>query len=456
MSKKKILYAEDENDLQELISIELEAEIDTEVLTASDALAAIDILNNDVNQEIGIVISDYNMEPENGGHLYKYVRANRPELPFILSTATLIEEIPEFRNFANDHSQNHLVVKPEVMSIISLTRNILKAGGILPTTPAYCRVSSRALLLHNTIPCDLYIKISVEKYVRIVKEDELFKDDVIYGYITKGCKHLYIPGEMFHRFTSIHVKTLRLRLETNSVDPIEQLNTELLAISSIFEGIRALGITAENGELIQSVMESNLRMLKSIPQIAPFIQNVADRQDSYGYRHMLLTSYISMAIAMKMGCMNDTTLGHLSVVSILHDISLDDELVKMHDLAPHDFKCSHWKQREIIKLHTTRSAELARKLINIPPAIETIILNHHENPWGTGYPRRLRGVHLSPLCSLFILAKEFVRQTMVNSELPEYNPMHIITQMEGEWHCDNFSKPLAAMRSLIQRREKEQ
>jgi CheY-like chemotaxis protein len=69
MSKKKILYAEDEIDLQELVSIELEAELEMDVVTVKDGAEAIDVLKKDVDKEICMVVSDYSMHPMDGGFI---------------------------------------------------------------------------------------------------------------------------------------------------------------------------------------------------------------------------------------------------------------------------------------------------------------------------------------------------------------------------------------------------
>jgi CheY-like chemotaxis protein len=72
MDSIKIVYAEDEEELQEVLTMELEAELDIEVIRASNGLEAVKILENDQAEEISLVISDYNMPGGNGDCIYSY------------------------------------------------------------------------------------------------------------------------------------------------------------------------------------------------------------------------------------------------------------------------------------------------------------------------------------------------------------------------------------------------
>jgi len=101
----RVLHVDDEPGFAELAGEFLEREDDRiEVLTATDADAGLDVL---AGERVDCVVSDYDMPGRNGIEFLEAVRADHPELPFVLFTGKGSEEVASeaFSAGATDYLQ---------------------------------------------------------------------------------------------------------------------------------------------------------------------------------------------------------------------------------------------------------------------------------------------------------------------------------------------------------------
>ena len=108
----KILYAEDEEVLRQLMVMRIEGEMNLKVLEAGSGFDAIEVLKKDENKEIHLVITDYSMPNGTGGDLYAWIRLHRPEIPVIVTSALEMDDKPEFDGFSEHHKLNQYYLKP--------------------------------------------------------------------------------------------------------------------------------------------------------------------------------------------------------------------------------------------------------------------------------------------------------------------------------------------------------
>jgi len=83
MNYATVLIVEDDISLREALCDTLDL-AGYDVATAEDGSAALDVLSS---QEVGLVISDVQMQPMDGNALLKKIKSNNPELPVLLMTA---------------------------------------------------------------------------------------------------------------------------------------------------------------------------------------------------------------------------------------------------------------------------------------------------------------------------------------------------------------------------------
>ncbi len=103
MSNASVLIVEDDTHLREALYDTLSGE-SLNVLTADSGAQALDILNR---EDVGLVISDLQMQPMDGATLLRTIRKDRPALPAVLMTAhgTIESAVDVMRNGAADYLQ---------------------------------------------------------------------------------------------------------------------------------------------------------------------------------------------------------------------------------------------------------------------------------------------------------------------------------------------------------------
>lgn len=118
-------------------------------------------------------------------------------------------------------------------------------------------------------------------------------------------------------------------------------------------------------------------------------------------RHSMATAMMSLLIAEEMGITQKLTLEKLTLGGLLHDIGLKE---MPREILEKPRKL--WSEEEVrtYESHPRRGVELLRETTNVPDDVFAIILEHHENAQGTGYPRALRDVKMNPLARIVALA----------------------------------------------------
>lgn len=121
--------------------------------------------------------------------------------------------------------------------------------------------------------------------------------------------------------------------------------------------------------------------------------------------HSLSTAIVSLMICEQMDITMKSTLEKVVMGAFLHDIGLKEipaEILKKPRLQ--------WTEMEVqyYESHPLRGVEILRDIKEIPSDVLSIILEHHENALGMGYPRRLRDIKINPLARIVAVADCFV------------------------------------------------
>lgn len=440
----KILLAEQDEATSELHSMEIEAKFNCEVIEKKDYLEIIESLKE--NNDIFLIIGECTLSSSNVGTLYSYVTKNHPQIPLIVLSSKTLAEIPGLEKFKLDNPQNTYLAKPfGVDELLDCVNDILSKDQ--PFAPKkYCRVRTFRFLRFNNLPCDIYIKLSDKKYVKIINKNELYDVNIIEKYINKNIGHLYVKNEDFINFTNNYTELITNSLNQHKDSDGHSTDAELSSVSILHEMISNLGITPKIVETINATIESNITQIKKNPNLFEILDSIM-KQQSFLYEHGLLTSYICGTIAQKMSWEGESIIEKLTISSILHDVTLEklknleinNELLE--DLNSTQYHDLHWKQQKIIRDHPILSAELAKTIQNFPADVDKIIALHHEKPDGDGYPKGLTANRIPPVACLFIISETFARR-IYDKEIEKNKIKLIIQEFKETFNKGNFKKPL--------------
>ncbi|MBX3041030.1 MAG: HD domain-containing protein [Bdellovibrionaceae bacterium] len=250
------------------------------------------------------------------------------------------------------------------------------------------------------LPVDIFIRMRRETYLLIGREGEKAKFSELHGFNHPNFAIFVRSDEHQKLISSMTEMTEKIIPHANVPLKIKaQFVTGLVtdAISSLEE--KKFMTAGHLKKVAQLVVE--MRQKSSV-----FDEVLAILQDSpkAASTQSMVTCLTSLALAEEMGITQMLVLEKISMGSLLHDIGLKfvpTEILEKprHQWTPADL--------QVYENHPIQGIEMLRDLKDLPTDVLLIVAEHHENAQGTGFPKKLRDMRLSPLSRIVALATYF-------------------------------------------------
>ncbi|MBF0360908.1 MAG: response regulator [Oligoflexia bacterium] len=487
---KAVMFVDDEEDIRELGALELEGKLDVTVIEVNSGEEAIEYLKK--NGDVEIVISDYDMPKGNGDVIYNYIKKYNDEeiakkaakddeknIAFVLFTSRDLVEFKStannpFNEFPKDQNKSAYLQKPEGFKDLAqtvkqlLTKNTQEPSpatdniGTTPectsascttsefTLPEYCKVNIKRFSKFNTSNCDVYLRLSKDKHLKIINRNELYDSIQIEKYASKGVNFFYVKSDDFTNFSNYYAQTLTAKLSSEKFNQEERLDLEIESMHFVQEVIHGLGINQTVVNTVNALMDSNQKIIKNDQNLLDLLKKMK-KNKNYIYEHSLLISYFGCLIATEMKWSTQATLQKISAAAIMHDMLLEDpELAKIDSLDETTIKEKKLTppQIDLIKKHPAEIAEKVRKIKSLPPDIDQMILDHHEKPEGGGFPRGIPSIRIAPLTSILIMTEDFVNQ-IYDKEINRETVQKTAAKIKSKYTHGNFRKTLDGMLKVL-------
>lgn len=131
--------------------------------------------------------------------------------------------------------------------------------------------------------------------------------------------------------------------------------------------------------------------------------------------HGMATAAVSLLICEEMEITSKPTLEKVTLGALLHDIGLKEIPDSILEKSRAERTV---EENTFYESHTLRGVELLRDMKEMPSDVLAIILEHHENALGMGYPRRIRDIKINPLARIVGVANYFME--LLNDGSGEY------------------------------------
>lgn len=306
------------------------------------------------------------------------------------------------------------------------------------------RIRLKRFYNFDKVCCDVYIQLSAKKYVKLLNANDIYENYQIEKYEEKGKKFLFIETIHYQRFQKQFGNLVLDKLEkAQNLPPEVKVVAELAAFDHVLNQAREFGITPITANQVMRSVESNLKTLKKLPKLEALLKRIM-RGGDYISEHSLMLSYFAGQICMATSWGNHQSLEKLSMAALIHDVFLDDErLAQVHDLKEAKVKGFSSEEIEKIKSHPGEAAKVINEGESIFPDVDTIVIQHHEQPDQSGFPRGLGALSISPLSCVFIIASELTEKVYGN-KAEEVNMEAIKAEFQEKFNRGNFKKPLEA------------
>src|SRR5690606_34324369 len=117
-----------------------------------------------------------------------------------------------------------------------------------------------------------------------------------------------------------------------------------------------------------------------------------------------MVSLLSIAILMNLRWSNESSLEKMGAACLFRDIALvEDHLCLYRYMTPSVLGILNIEELEQVRSHPLRALEILRENKIQVYNVDEIILEHHESPFGEGFPRKLKAANTTPMSCVLIL-----------------------------------------------------
>jgi putative nucleotidyltransferase with HDIG domain len=121
-------------------------------------------------------------------------------------------------------------------------------------------------------------------------------------------------------------------------------------------------------------------------------------------KHSMITCMISLVLCEELKITHGPAHEKVALAALLHDIGLRVMPEGVRQKPRHQWTA---EDQAAYELHPIKAVEMLRDIKDISNDVLLIVSEHHENSQGTGFPKKLRDVKISPLGKVVSLANEF-------------------------------------------------
>jgi response regulator RpfG family c-di-GMP phosphodiesterase len=428
----KVLIVDDDNDIRDIIEFTFNCEVDSEFLHAESGNKAIEVIKE--NKDINLIICDYNMPDGNGGDVYQYLLESGTDLPYVFCSSELSTDHSAFVDRKNILGE---ITKPYIFEgvqniIKSYNENHLGTEKFSMTEETYSGVSLELLLRCNILPCDLYVQLKGGKILKMLNRGDLFTAEEYEKYNAKGLEHLLIQKEDCQVFvTNVCEEIEKILKAENKTEESKIIDAHSVIMSTVSE----LGLSEKVVRATTSSVDYALDMFEKSKDFKKLEDHIFGNPGKYLTTHSIALSFIAVAILTKTSWDKPETRNKLVLAGFLHDATIR---------SPEFSESIFGDPAELltVKDHPMEVQELLKKLKTIPPDLDRILMEHHERPDGSGFPRKLDGNQVHPLSSVFIFAHDIVdcifKLQIEGKALSESNVQELLEV--GDYTVGNFQK----------------
>lgn len=439
---KYILLVDDDEDILNIQSIGLSTFYGGRVLTALNGIEGKKILEKCGVPEL--IVSDHKILEETGPSLYPFLMENSLAIPLFICTRN-----PAFESREGPYPHVSGFI-PKPFSMEALSYLVKSITGIPLVQPSYVAVNTSILLNLVGNAFDLYLKLSDSNFVKIIKKGESFLREDAARLHAKGIHQLHINTVDSFNFLRVYEEYINLLLLAKEAPSVESMASLIHGLEAVESVAKRLGWTPEVIENAKKNISIAIKVLSKNVEIARLLKEKLSKPTSPYSRHVGLHAYLSCAFADSLGWVGESAQLKLAMASMMHDLAVDDELYS--NIKEWNKKASnkYEKDPETIKyrLHPIRASKLAQSLKMLPPDVDQIILQHHERPDGTGFPRSLANGRISPLASVFIVIEDLV-EFIDDGENLETSFTDFITWGDNKYELGHFKKVYEAIRQKL-------
>jgi len=250
------------------------------------------------------------------------------------------------------------------------------------------------------LPAAIFLKMKPGSYLLIGKKGDKSNFSNLHSFNNENA-HVYVKtsehSTVISTFTAFTGKVISQKTVPDAVKLkfLSGLADDAMSSLSI-SGFASVVKVQKVGELVDQMSRSISAFDKIIDVLNQLPNNEA--------KHSMTTCIVAMLLCDEMQINLPMAREKVAMGSLLHDVGLrfvsNDVLQKPKHLWSPDDLAQY-------EAHPLKGIEMLRDIKDIPSDVLLIVAEHHENAQGTGFPKKLRDIKVSPLGKVVSLANFF-------------------------------------------------
>ncbi len=293
----------------------------------------------------------------------------------------------------------------------------------------YSAIKKNALIENTKIGFDLFLRININghsRYVLFCRGNEQFSPERKGELLSKGVQRLYISSKDADKYFLYQEKNLKQIIEDSSKSPLEKsvvlyqvakkLTYDILKDPKSYHNIDRA--SAWVGNTVRHIIQ-NEQTFSSLFKVISHDYHILTHSINVSVIGLLFGKYLSL---------KPHEMERLGTGLLLHDIgktTLSSEITnKRGNLTSEEFNA--------IKKHPKAGLDLLEQKKGIDGSSLKVIIQHHENSDGTGYPYGIGGNDIHLFAHVARIVDAYDAMTSERPYAVAMGPFETLTTIKGE------------------------
>lgn len=436
----RFLIVEDQDMLRGVIVLTVDTLFPQSTIHQSATVKDAQTLLSSSGKPYDLIICDYDLLDGFGSQVYEHIRKSLGlKTPFLFQTSHPVERLVEMMTFNETELGNGYLKKPYTPSTLKKKiremLGIVQAPAVTPEIPKYIAIRTPFFLHYNTSLVDVFVKED-EIYSRVISANMNYASSDITHLIEAGQSFLYVRQTDYDNFgkDAIHFDFL-----TSDLAPSKNFRESWESHYEVARGLlQSYGISSSVFENSKMALDSVASHMNNLPSVTLQLISEQLHGGKYLSDHSLMVAILSTALVKGLAWDLKTLREKFVVAALFHDLTLTNQ-VAMIDLYPDKLVTLSRADQKTYHDHPQKVAHFLSYSLSFSKDSENIILEHHERPDGTGFPRRLDASHIHSLSAVFIVAHEIIKEMYLSNFDPNAIG-HIVRKVTSTHYQGNFAQ----------------
>lgn len=394
-----------------------------------------------------LVISDIQMSHLTGIELLEWINKFKP-VPFILMTgfSQLLEvdramELGAKGFLSKPFRQDDLL--GAVKTALGITDPSEKEKEKQKASAAsFCKVPIEDFVMGKKIPFNIFIRTSLEKFIRIAYTGENIELKRIREYKNKGIEYLYLKKEDYAQLVDFNLTLAKTVSQSDNISFEKKQRFIQYTGEVLLEQIFVQDVDEAGFDQAKDFVKTSLSILTENSTTMDLLNSLNSHSDS-NYAHSLGVSVYSVMIAKELKWTSQTTLFRIGLCALFHDIG-NKEIDTVLLNKPRSLLS--FEERTQIESHPLRGRDILQSLPGIPEEVIMVAYQHHENCLGSGYPNKTQKNLIHPFAKVVSVASIFCEYALKATNYPGMSGLKAMEQLT-KFHKDELDPP--AFKALL-------